>query len=316
MPTRFEFGIATPEDDEQLRRRMAEDWMRGEMSVSFRRQPSYFAGCALQGEGFQVIKCTEHATGHIVGMGNRAWRTVFIDGEPRRAGYLADLRGKPGYRNGTLLARGYRLLRSLHEADPIPFYYTLIFDGNRDALNALVGGRAGLPHYKDWGRILTPAIHLDLPKPPIREPGLTFASARPEQMESVFQFVRHWQSAKQLAPVFHAAQLGTPLLRGLRPEDFLLAFHSGRIVACCAAWDQSETRQTHIEAYSPKLALVRPFYNALSRITPLKPLPAPGGVAPYFYLAFTAVEENDPRVFRALLRELYRQRRAGLWHYF
>ncbi|MEO7651565.1 MAG: hypothetical protein ABIZ80_13955, partial [Bryobacteraceae bacterium] len=118
------------------------------------------------------------------------------------------------------------------------------------------------------------------------------------------------------APVFHAGQIGTPLLKGLRAADFLLAFHGGRIVACCAAWDQSETRQTHIEAYSPKLALVRPFYNAFSRMTPLKPLPAPGGVVPYFYLAFTAVEDNDPRVFRALLRELYRQRRAGLWHYF
>src|SRR5262245_24532432 len=136
--SRFEFSIATLEDDEQLRRRMAEDWMRGEMSISFRREPSYFAGCAVQGEGFQVVKCTERATGRIIGMGNRAWRWAYVDGLPRRVGYLADLRAQPEYRRGTLLARGYRFLRVLHDADPVPFYYTLIFDGNQDALNALV----------------------------------------------------------------------------------------------------------------------------------------------------------------------------------
>ncbi len=36
----------------------------------------------------------------------------------------------------------------------------------------------------------------------------------------------------------------------------------------------------------------------------------------HFYLAFCAVEHDDPAVFRMLLSHLYGQRRKGSWHYF
>ncbi len=67
---------------------------------------------------------------------------------------------------------------------------------------------------------------------------------------------------------------------------------------------------------SANLALIRPVYNALSRFTPLKPLPAVGHPIQYFYLAFVRIENNDPELFRGLLRFLYNHRRTGFWHYF
>src|SRR5258706_136240 len=88
---RFRFELATAEDDAQLRQRMAEDWMRGDLSISFRREPSYFAACAVQGIETQVIKCTDLETSQIVGMGSRSLRMAFINGQPVRVGYLSDL---------------------------------------------------------------------------------------------------------------------------------------------------------------------------------------------------------------------------------
>jgi hypothetical protein len=316
---RFDFALATPDDDAQLRARMAEDWMQGDISVSFRREPSYFAGCHVQGKSVQIIKCTERQTGRIIGLGSRLINTVFLNGEPKQLGYLADLRCHPDYRQGMLLARGYKFLRQLHEENPVPLYYSVILEGNETARQNLIGGRAGLPQYRDIGRILTPAIHLDLPKPEIRVPGVRFERngvTRNIPFPEILNFVQTWQSKKQFAPYYQLEDFNSPRLLGLKPEDFYLAFRGNQLVGIVAAWDQRAFRQTHIERYSPQLTLARPFYNLLAQMTPLKPLPAPGKMVPYFYLAFVAIEENNPEIFRGLLRALYRDRLSGSWHYF
>jgi hypothetical protein len=314
--SKFDFALATPEDDAQLRQRMAEDWMEGNISVSFRREPNYFAGCQVQGESFQVIKCTDRETGRIVGLGSRLTQTAFINGKPQHLGYLADLRAHPDYRRGTLLARGYRFLRQLHEANPIPLYYSMIVEGNAAALKNLLGARAGLPEYRDMGLILTPAIHLDLPKPEIKVAGVKFERGKREQLPEILRFVQKWQSQKQFAPRYLLEDFYTPRLQGLRAEDFYLAIRGNQLVGTVAAWNQREFRQTHIEGYSPQLAVLRPFYNLLAKLTPLKPLPNPGEAVPYFYLAFVAVEDNNSEIFRGLLRALYRHRFADASHYF
>lgn len=305
----FQFSLATPEDDKQLRQRMAEDAMKGNISVSFRREPNYFVGCQVQGESFQILKCTEKTTGKIIALGSRLITTKFINGKPEKIGYLADLRVNLDYRKTTLLARGYRFLKQLHEANPVPLYYSVILDGNTAALKNLVGGRAGLPQYRDLGLILTPAIHLDFPKPDIKIPGVTFQRATREQLPEIIAFVNNWYSQKQFAPYYRLEDFDRPRLLGLRAEDFYVGLTSdNRIVATAAAWNQRDFRQTHIEGYTRQLTAIRPFYNLLAKLTPLKPLPAVGAKVPYFYLALVAVENNDVDIFRGLLRWLYRDR--------
>ena len=118
--SRFEFSLAGPADDLQLRARMAGDVMEGGIAVSFRREPSYFSGCRLQGDATQVVKCVDTTTGRVVGLGCRSTTMAFVDGKRERIGYLSDLRLAPELRRGPLVARGYRMLRQLHVADPVP----------------------------------------------------------------------------------------------------------------------------------------------------------------------------------------------------
>lgn len=315
MSGRFEFALASGEDDAQLRARMAEDRMEGDIAISFRREPSYFAGCRVQGDATEVVKCVERASGRIVGLGSRSVSHAYVDGRPERIGYLADLRAAPEYRRGTLLARGYRYLRWLHSQDPVPFYTTVIYDGNRAALQALTGGRAGLPAYRDCGRVLTPALHLDFARTPIELSGVELARGEAAGLPRIVEFLNRWQSAKQFAPLYRETDFGGGRFQGLRAGDFFLALAGGRIVGSLAAWDQSAIRQTHVERYSPALACLRPFYNAAALVSPLRPLPAPGARIPHVYLACIATERNDPQILRWLLCHAYRGLRHGPWHY-
>ncbi len=309
-------ALAGPEDDAQLRSRMAADWMEGDIAVSFRREPSYFAGCSLQGNHAQVIKCTELSSGRIVGMGARLKTQAFVNGEAHQIGYLSDLRGAPEHRHGTLLARGYRFLQTLHEADPLPLYYSIIFAGNDAATRNLVGGRAGLPDYIDSGVVLTPAIHLDLPKKALAVQDVIFSRGSDAQADDIVSFLNQQMARKQFAPRYSVADfLPGGRLKHLSFADFFVARRGSQLVATLAAWDQAAIRQTHIERYSPRLRALRPLYNAVSRLTPLKPLPAPGDRVPYLYFSCVAVQGDDCSLFSGLLRYAYRALRTGPWHY-
>ena len=313
---RFEFALAGPADDSELRRRMAEDWMEGGIAVSFRREPSYFAGCRLQGEQVQVVKCTDRRDGSIVGMGSRLVTTLHVNGTTSRVGYLADLRARRDQRRGTLLGRGYRVLRELHRQDPVPFYLTIIFGDNTAALQSLIGARAGLPHYSAQGRILTPALHLDFARPALPVENVEFGRATAELLPELKAFLRVEAAAKQFSPAYAEADFeANGKFASLAAGDFFVARSAGRIVACLAAWDQSAVRQTHIERYSRPLRMLRPFYALASRVGPIKPLPAPGARVPYLYLACLAVRDNDVALFRGLLRYAYNELRTGPWHY-
>jgi hypothetical protein len=312
---RYVFGIAGPADDGELRSRMADDRMEGDIAISFRREPSYFAGCRLQGDATAVMKCVDTATGRIVGLGSRSTQVAYVDGLPQRIGYLADLRGAAEVRRGTLLARGFRLLRELHEHDPVPFCTTVIYEGNAPAVASLVGARAGLPVYRDFGRVLTPAIHLDFPRLALRVDGVEFGRGVTAELPRIVEFVNRSRRRRQFAPVWRVEDFGGGRLAGLAAGDFFVARAGGRIVGTVAAWDQAALRQTHVERYSRRLALVRPAWNLAARVTPLRPLPAPGARIPFVYLAGAAVEGDDVRLFRGLLRAAYDGLHRGPWHY-
>jgi hypothetical protein len=284
--------------------------------VSFRREPSYFIGTGVQGEHAQIIKCIDKQTAQLAGLGARLTLDVFINGVPQRMGYLSDLRAAPAYRGGTLLTRGYRYLRQLHKTDPVPLYYSLILEGNDLAVKNITRSRAGLPVYRNMGRILTPAIHLDLQRKQITEPGLTIEKADKLSLKKVFTFIRNEYSQKQFSPVYHASDIESSRLYGLSAEDIYVASRNGKIVGVIAAWDQRGFRQTHVESYSPWLKIIRPAYNLAAHFSALKPLPTEGSAVPYFYLALTAIQEDDPNIFRVLLSQLYNERRLGEWHYF
>ena len=310
------FGLATASDDAELRARMSADIMPGKIAVSFRREPSFFAGCDVLGRQYQIIKCTDDSSNRIIGLGSRYINSCYINGAERRTGYLADLRIQPEYRGRLALARGYRYLQELHNRDPAPLYLTMILDGNTAAETILTSGRAGLPVYRPAGKIRTPAVFLDTRRRAIPLQGIVCRRARPPDRQKIFSFMALHRPGKQFAQVVHEHDLGSNTLRGLSIDDFYLAMRGDEIAGVIAAWDQSACRQTHVERYSLGLGLARPFYNLFSAVTPYRPLPSCGEKIPFFYLAFVTIENNDREIFASLLRYVYNDRCRSVWHYF
>ncbi len=315
MAARYLISLADQSDDAELRRRMAADEMAGDIGLSFRREPDYFLGCGIQGTRSQVIKCTDRETGRIVGLGARHIKNLFVNGAETRVGYLSDLRGDRDVRKRTLLARGYAFLRELHAADHVPLYFSIILDGNDEAVANITTARAGLPIYEKRGRIVTPAIHLDRRKPERPCDGISIRKGTSSAMPQVFAFLRQEHANKQLAPSYRSEDLESPLLLGLAPEDFYIAYRGDQVAGCVAAWDQSSFRQTHVESYSGTLRIVRPFYNVAARFSSLHSLPEPGDKILYLYLSMIATEDNRCDIFATLLRSVYRDRRRSDYHF-
>ena len=315
METRYRFSLADASDDAELRQRMAMDEMSGNMALSFRREPDYFLGCGVQGHHSQIIKVTDSNSGHIVGLGARHIKRLFVNGTASRAGYLSDLRGDRDARKRTLLARGYTFLRELHDSDHVPLYFSVILDGNDDAVANLTKPRAGLPIYEKRGRITTPALHLDLQKAELTCDGVSIRRGDSSAMPQVFAFLIREHAKKQLAPCYGIEDLGSPQLLGLTPDNFYIAYCGDQIVGCVAAWDQSDFRQTHVESYSGSLRAARPFYNFAARFSSLHALPKPGDKIPYLYLSLIATEDNRSDIFAVLLRTVYRDLRKSKYHF-
>src|SRR5579864_209997 len=155
---RYRVELAAEPDDADLRHILAQTPMPGNIAVSFRREPNYFAGAEVDGHFRQVVAGRDLDTGRLIGFGSRSIRRLYLNGEPADVGYLSALRLLPEHRNLGLLARGYAYFRKLHGDGRTPIYLTTIAEGNDRALELLTSGRAGLPAYHPAGRYHTLAI--------------------------------------------------------------------------------------------------------------------------------------------------------------
>jgi GH3 auxin-responsive promoter len=320
---RYELSLAGAADDEGLKRRMAADIMRGSIDISFRREPSYFSASHIQGDKVDVIQCKSVRTGHIVGLSCRAQTWLNLQGKPTRFGYLADLRGEPSVRGGTLLARGIKALQILQDREPIEQHFCVIFEGNREIEKLLTSKRVGLPVFERVTRVLTPAIMLGRPKPLIKVPQLHFRIATQADLAAIAEFLQRELAHKNYSPFISLEELESGKFKSIRAENYYLAINQKTIVACVAAWDQSAYRQTHVEAYHGALRLAKPFINIAAGIANafgmqangIRKLPHAGQPIGFVYIALAAAEENNFTYFEALLRFTYNQLCASNYHY-
>ena len=311
MP-RVVFEPATPADDAPLRRLFAANPMDGSIRVAFEREPSYFHAVTVQGRDAQVMLGRDATTGEVIGVGTRTIKKVFVNGEPCDVGYLSDLRLRPTHRGGTLVARGYRLLRELHRDGRAPLYFTAIAADNRRALETITTGRAGLPSYRDLGVFESPALNVAGFKPAI-EAGVEIVRGCTELVPEIVGCLNEHGRAKQFAPVYAIEDFcaADSRLRDFRVEDFAVALRGGRVVGTLARWDQRRFKQTRIVGYGRALATLRPLFNLGAPAFGLPRFPAPGAHLDACYAGFLAIADDDVDVFRSLLRRIYQDARAA-----
>jgi hypothetical protein len=228
------FSLAAPSDDAGIRRLLATNPMPGRIRVRFEREPSYFAGCEA---GTEVLVARDADA--VVGVACRSIRNLYVNGAVEEVGYLGQLRVDRAYRGQLLTARGYRVMRELHEQRPARGYYTTIVGGNTQAEGVLVRkARGAMPRYRFVERLFT--LGLGVRRQSRRFPGGDCVAALPN-----------------LFPAYP-------------PQGEVVSVPGGS----AALYDQRAFKQTVIDGYDRALAVARPFYNLVGRIR----LPRPNSV--------------------------------------
>lgn len=299
----FEIGLATTADDRELRELLRRSPVPGPISVTFEREPSFHNSSHIRGDFLQVAVGRDRRTGKIIGLGTRSIAPGFINGQSTALGYLADLRLESRYRGGTLIARGYKFLRRLHEDRRTRLYTTVIFSENHAALTTIASGRTGLPRYHDQGTVHSPGINIRRARPPI-DAGCEIRRGSEELLPEIVECLNRNNSRRQFAPV-HTAAMFRNRWRDFHIEDFHVAMHGSSVVGVVGCWDQSAFKQTRVAGYGRSLRWTVPLANALRPVTGAPRYPKPGEEVTYFYLSFIAVDEDNLQVFRALLRSAY-----------
>lgn len=301
------FALATEAQEPELRRLLAADPMPGPFRLIYARDPDFRQALGVQGTTTQVLAALEGD--RVVGMGVRAILPVHLNGKPREVGYLGGLRSLLSARRGLGLAKGFRFLRDLHGDGRVPGYLTTILEGNPEAMDLLRSRRAGLPHYLDLGRFLTCALLPSRRRGPVRD----FEILRPPQvpLPEVLAFLREQARLRPFGAVF-GEDLTGPWFRGFREEDCFVAQRNGVILGVVGAWDQSAYKQVRVAGYAPWLRLARPVLNLALGAAGWPRLPQPGRPVPQKTLAFIAIREDDPGVFRALVQAVLREQRGFL----
>ena len=303
----FQFELARPEDDKQLRNLLARNVMSGEISLSFRREPAYFAACQLDGSESQTIVCRELASNRIVGLGSRSVRDRYVDGQVERIGYLSTLRLDQEHRRRGLVARGFRFFKGLDEDIKEPFfrakyYVTTIADGNAAAEQTLLGGRAGLPHYHRIGTWSTYSLSMRRCRSsPI--PGVEVRPARESEIGLVVGYLNTIGAERNLFPKYRIEDFDpqTGTFRGLNRSHLFVAWEKGDIVGTFALWDQSAFKQVVVEGYAPWLRCCRPIYNAWAFWKRDPKLPKPGKVLEHLVGTLLVVRNDRSDVANLLV---------------
>jgi hypothetical protein len=300
---RLTFEFASERHDAELRRLLRDTPMPGAITVSMEREPDFFLGATVEGDQHDTVVAGLEGEERLVGLGTRSVHRAFVDGEPRRLGYLGQVRVEPGFRRGmSVLKKGFAMLRQKHDADDVPFYTTTIIEDNVAARRVLTKGWRAFPTYREWERIVTLVLPLWRHRAEIHSSRFALREGREDDLPGIEACMRKNWSCYQFAPALTADDLACPeRTRGLAPGDFTLALRGGNVVGCVALWDQRAFKQTVVRGYERALGLLRPVVNLAAPFAGIPRLPAPGSALDFAYLALLCAYDKDPELMLALV---------------
>ncbi|MGH1363847.1 MAG: hypothetical protein ACRBF0_09835 [Calditrichia bacterium] len=303
MPHKLRYvdiASAKQSDDADLRRLLRENSMPGRISLSFRREPSFFEAIQVEGERTHVVTAKDKQTKKIVGFGTRSVKNCYLNDKITAVGYLSGLRLEESYRNGLAVARGYKHLRQIHNAEKVRYYFTTIVEDNILAKRLLTSGKAGLPRYVDGGQYITLAYRARASEPKTHT---SIRRATEEDIPAIIDFLNTNGRKRQLFPHYTETHLrsATGILRGLTHHDIYIAESANRILGTLALWNQKSFRQTVIETYSRSVHIAKPLYNLLHKIYGKPILPAKGELD-YGSCALCCILNDQQDIFIQLLK--------------
>ena len=300
---------AKPTDDAALRNLLWKIPMPGPIQVKYLRDPSFFDALRVEGNESTVVTGRDTDTNQIVGVGSRSIKNGYINGKPASIGYLSSLRLVEEYRNGTLLARGYRLLKENHLTGTTKLYLTTIIEKNKKVREILLSRRAGLPSYHPFGQYKCMAISNSFKRENKRVNKLDIRNLTGADIPALLRFFEVEGAKKQFFPQYTVNNFTSNdgLLKGLSCENIIAGFSEGKLVGTAALWNQQPFRQSMVSGYSRTLVQFRQIYNVFAGFLKYPKLPSVGSILDYRFLSLVCIKDNNPEIFAELFKTLLQQ---------
>ena len=294
---RYQITTAQPSDEAEVRALLREP-MPGAVRVALQREPDLSHGDRVEGERHRRFVARDPASGALIGAASRSVRRLWVNGEPRRVGYLSQLR-RAGRRGGVRLLRdGYRACEAMRAEDELPFDLTTIIADNHAARRLLERGLPGVPCYTPLCELVTLMI-------PVRGRlgrAVDLQAGCERRVPEIVECLNRFGARHQFAPVWRTCDLTGPgRLRGLSPKRFHVAVRGDRVVGCVARWDQRGFKQAVVRGYGKPLHWGRWLVNVGLALRGHPALPRAGTTLRITYLSHVAVDEDDPTVMCELL---------------
>ncbi len=276
-PGRFE--VATAADDAEIRRLLRDNAMDGSIQISLEREPHAAIAASIENESSQTI-VARRPGGGLYATGTRGMRSVYVNGQVTRVGYLGGLRLDRDHRsNPRALLGGFKLFQQLHEADGrTRLYLTSIMRDNHVARRFLEANLRGMPTYRHVHDLVTLIMPLRRRKLVARQwPSEADRTTQPTvanfdefeaflaRHQSRWQFATHWprESLERMPP-------------GLSRDATRITMHGDKLATSAAVWDQRPFKQSVVRGCAPSFKILRPCLNAISHLSGAPKLPPVG----------------------------------------
>lgn len=299
------------ERNEDMRRILAASPVetRG-LAVGFSRDPDVLAIPELFSER---VKCVGFFRGEaLVGFAMLMGQARYVDGTPREVMYFGSAHVTEEGRHRGFMRRASDFLFDGREAWP-DLGFVVVMRGNRST-EKFIGrrepGYPGFPHSRAIGTLRAKNVLIAGPR---KESGTcAVRRAEPRDVEPIVALLRAEYKGRLFAPVVDMDAFLRDLARrpGCALADHRVAEKNGRIVGTCAAWDMGRLKQTRIVRYGWKLKGLRAVHSAVGLLGGFPRLPREGEVLRDVTVTDWAVENGDPEILEALLRNISNEYRA------
>lgn len=304
------FETAAPEDGLELLDILEEEAFSGRISLLYTRRPNAYTSFLREGEEVEIMLIREEGNRLVSAFGVSSINTLFLNGEPRRVGYLHSLRVRRRYQRRLWLQKGYAYMLREREKRKIALFFTTILEENETARRLLEKRRRTMPIYELWDRYLGFALKTggsSLTTP--RRGVYRFRQVNQGDLRALVAFLNREGRRKQLFPVVRDLDFSNSTGSAPSLDDFyLLVDNEDQIIAAGALWDQRSFKQHLVAGYRGTFRLLYPL-SFLFPVFGYPRLPRIGTTLNYATLSFWAVRDDDPLLFRQFLSGIRRAAR-------
>lgn len=315
-----EMRIATLADNDGILKLFGAVPMRGELVLTTRRDPNFFALYQMQKVETECL-VAEHE-GEINLVATFLIREGWLDGEPHRLGYLGDLRTNFLASRRGLMARLYRdIFEELSQKHQCFVFLTSLLESNQDAFRALVKPRnpkRQQPYYHFLRRFFATSIQFFRQRKP-KKSNFVVRTATESDLPLLVSFLN---KDHQKRPFGYRFDLGEFEHRCSHWPEFslektYLVFDTQeKLLACTTVWDPTPVKRYQVESYSGQMLSIKRVYNWVAPLVGTSKLPSEGNLFRYFYLCNTSVLDGNVDVFRALISQIYADFFGKGYHFF